>query len=203
MQSKIQHENGVTEMANTQVSGEESYVKKLSIATLGCVPAAVKQEQTGKLAIARIFGKMTRIGVQEDITQGKTWKFMQGTFEGINMQDGTVLRSSRLYLPDGIAQVVEEAYNRALAKDSEAAGKELKDIKGEISFAFEIRSIKANNPAGYSYEAVALRSPQEEDELAEMRKALAAIPTLEQKRLQSAQGGKALEGQTGKTAKTA
>lgn len=188
-------------MTDVKISGEESYVKKLSVATLGCVPAAVKQEPSGKLAIARIFGKMEKVGTQEDVANAKIYRYLQGTFEGINMQDGTVLRSSRVFLPEGIQQVVEIAYENAVKAAAGPEGKGKYD--GEISFAFEIRAVKANNPAGYSYEAVALRDPQQEDALGEMRKALAGIPTLEQKRLQAQHGGKEKPALEGKAAKSA
>lgn len=175
------------------VSGEETYVSKLTIATLGCIPAAVKAEASGKLAIARLFGKADDVKYQPNKDTGETYTFFAGNFEGINMQDGTVLRSAKLFLPKGISEIVETAIKTAKSKDE----------KNQIAFAFEIRAVKASNPAGYSYEAVALKDPHAEDELAAMRTQLATIPTLEQKRLQAQDGGKSgkvLEGQAAKRA---
>lgn len=181
-----------------EVSGEESYVAKLTVKTLGCNAIMVKTlppEQT-KLALCRIFGKAadTKEMQTKDPSGVPTiHTFFTGVFEGINLQDGTVLRSGKLFLPKGISEVVESAIKNAQAKDDKAS----------VSFAFEIRSVKATNPIGYSYEAVALKDPAAEDELAEMRNAIAKLPTHEQK-LALKQGGKdnpkQIEGQTRKSA---
>lgn len=173
--------------APVKPSGEENYVSKLTISTLGCVPAMVKTlkpEDGSKIAIARLYGKAAKVGYQEDKVNGVTHTFFAGNFEGINLQDGTVLRSGKMFLPKGISEVVENAIKTAQAKDDKAS----------ISFAFEIRAVKATNPAGYSYEASALKSPEAEDELAEMRNAIAQLPTHEQKVL-GAGKAKQLEGQ--------
>lgn len=169
-------------------SGEENYVSKLTVQTLGCVPAMVKTlkpEEGNKIAIARLYGIAARVAYQEDKTQGVIHTYFAGNFEGINLQDGTTLRSGKMFLPKGISEVVEQAIKTAQAKDDKAS----------ISFAFEIRAVRANNPAGYSYEASALKSPQEEDQLAEMRSMIAKLPTHEQKALAGKTQTKQIEGQ--------
>lgn len=177
-----------------EVSGEESYVAKLTIKTLGCIPSlvkALKPEQGTKLAIARIFGKATKVTYQPDKDRGTTFTVFNGNFEGINLQDGTVLRSGKLFLPPGIQEVMENAIKTEQAKDPAAS----------VSFAFEIRAVQATNPIGYSYEAASLKPPQAEDELSDLRAAIAKLPTHEQKRLGATSGGTgklALEGQTTK-----
>lgn len=187
----------MVDKAAVEPSGEESYVAKLTVKTLGCNPIMVKTlppEQT-KLALCRLFGKAAEVKTMQskDPAGNPTvHTFFVGIFEGMNLQDGTVLRSGKLFLPKGISEVVENAINTAQAKDDKAS----------VSFAFEIRSVKATNPIGYSYEAVALKDPAAEDELAEMRKAIAQLPTHEQK-LALKQGGrdaKQIEGQTRKSA---
>lgn len=179
-----------------EVSGEENYVSKLTTKVLGCKPDMVKTLPDGqnKLAIARLYGKALAVKIQinKDVP-GEDWTYFAGTFEGINLQDGTVLRSGKLFLPKGVSEVVEQEINRATKTDPNA----------EVAFAFEIRAVKATNKAGYSYEAAALKSPAAEDALAEMRKTIAALPTHEQK-LKLADGGNkgkpALEGQVAKRA---
>lgn len=160
-----------------EASGEESYIAKLTVKTLGCKPDMVKTlEGQDKLALCRIFGKAAGVGYQDDSRNpGSIFTYFKGTFEGINMQTGETYRSGKLYLPKGISELVE-----AVIKNAEKNGKE------QVSFAFEIRSVKATNPIGYSYEAVAIKRPEQEDELAELRKLLMAAPTLEQKKLTAA-----------------
>ena len=181
-------------MAETKVSGEESYVSKLTVATLGCQPVLVKAlppDQT-KLSLCRIFGKCSGVGYQDDKERGAIHTFFKGNFEGINLQDGTVLRSGKMYLPKGISEVMEKVVNEVAAKEGGNAV-----LKESVAFAFEIRSVKAGNKIGYSYEAVALKDPHAEDELAAMRTAIASMPTHEQKQLagKNTSGGKTLEGQ--------
>lgn len=152
-----------TEEKEVEVSGEESYISKLTIKTLGCNPSMVKtlkKEQGVKLAIARMYGKASAVKYQEDKENGKMYTYFAGTFEGVNLQDGTVLRSGKMFLPEGISNVVETAIKAAQEKDDKAS----------VSFAFEIRSVQATNPIGYSYEAAAIQKPEAEDELAAMRK---------------------------------
>lgn len=165
-------------------SGEESYISKLTIKTLGCVPARVTGLPDGedKLALCRIFGKAVEVGAQEDkFTPGNFVSYFKGNFEGINMQTGETYRSGKLYLPKGISEIVEAAVKTMREKDEATAS---------VSFAFELRSVKASNPIGYSYEAVALRKPEAEDELAEIRRLVMEAPTMENKKLA---GGKVIE----------
>jgi hypothetical protein len=181
----------------TEVSGEESYVSKLTVKTLGCVPSAVKAMKPeelvasgGKLALCRLYGKAAEVKYQDDKNNpGTVHTYFVGTFEGINLQDGTVLRSGKLFLPKGISEVVEMAIKNAKARNKDDS----------VAFAFEIRSVVSTNPIGYSYEAAALKSPEAEDELKEMREIIAKLPTHDQKRLAAAQGKgappKTLEGQ--------
>lgn len=169
-----------------EVSGEESYVSKLTIKSLGCNPNMVKtlkKEQGTKLAIARMYGKASAVKYQEDKDNGKIYTYFAGTFEGINLQDGTVLRSGKMFLPEGISNVVETAIKTAQSKDDKAS----------ISFAFEIRAVQASNPIGYSYEAAAIQKPEAEDELAAMRKTIAGFTAGKQL---LGHEGKALAGST-------
>src|SRR5690348_2896560 len=153
----------------THEDDEVGFVGKLSCKTLGCNPAMVKtlpQTET-KLAIARIYGTCTGVGVQEDKEQGKAWTFLKGNFEGINMQDGTTLRSGKLYLPEGVSQLVEQTITEIQQRDG---------VKAVINFAFEIRAVKANNRAGYSYEAAQLVKPEQDDPLEALRKLVKQAP---------------------------
>lgn len=149
-------------------SGSESYLAKLSIKTMGCDPRKVATVESGKLPLGRIYGKAVDVKFTEG-TDGKISCCFIGTFEGINMETGEVFRSGKLYMPGGVSEVMQTALTSAQAKDDKAS----------ISFAFEIRSVKAGNPIGYSYEAKAIKPPEVEDELAEIRKLLVGLPVNE------------------------
>lgn len=148
-----------------QPSGAESYLAKLSIKTMGCDPRKVASVDGGKLPLARIYGKAVTVKYVEG-ADGKASCCFIGTFEGINLETGEVFRSGKLYMPGGVTEVMETALRSAQKEDDKAS----------ISFAFEVRSVKAGNPIGYSYEAKAIKPPEVEDELAEIRKLLVGLP---------------------------
>ena len=83
-------------------------------------------------------------------------------------ETGEEFRSARLFLPDGIQEVIENAVN------------ELKDGKGDeqlglhIDFAMEFYSVKASNPAGYTYQVKNILPTEKKDELSEMQKSIQA-----------------------------
>jgi hypothetical protein len=155
-------------MAETAVADSTEFASKLTIKTLGCDPSKVKglPEGTLKLAIARFYGIAYDAKTQDNRDYGTVDTYFQGDFEGINMQDGTVLRSAKMFLPKGVTDIVEGALKQAKAKDKNAS----------VSFAFEIRAVKASNKSGYTYEAATLMQPEQEDPLKKMRGALATKP---------------------------
>jgi hypothetical protein len=170
-------------MADTNV--DESIISKITMATIGCKPGLVAALPDGQneLPIARLYGKLTKVGYQEDKASGQTYTYFVGTFEAVNMQSGEVFRSGKMFLPKGISELVEQAVNK-----NEGAA---------VSFAFQVNSIKANNPIKYSYKVLALKSPEAEDELKAIRELVAKAGTLEAKRLTGSQTGagpKTLEG---------
>lgn len=176
-------ETKTAEKEAPEISGEESYAAKLSLGTLGCKGAIVLglPEGENKIAIARFYGKVSDVKQQLNKDTGEIYTFLAGNFEGVNMQTGLVLRSGKLYLPKGVMEVMETAVAGLKAADSNSKG-------SSISFGFEIRAIRATNKAGYSYEAAALKKPEEEDELQAIRALVASAPTYEQRKLNAAGG---------------
>jgi hypothetical protein len=169
------------------VQVEESIISKITMATLGCNPSAVKslpadspELQNGELPLARIYGKLADVKYQDDKTKGQIYTYFVGSFEAINMQTGEVMRSGKLFLPKGISELVEDATKKAREKDDKAS----------IAFAFEVRSIKATNPIGYSYKVLALKSPEATDELKELRDMIHKAGAVDVKRLTGSQTGK-------------
>lgn len=147
---------------------EETYVSKLTIKAMGATPAKVVGLPDGnKWPLARIFGKVSDVKTKESQTiAGSIEVAFIGNFEGINLETGEVFRSGRLYLPKGISELMEKTFEQLRKQDKNA----------DVSFAFEIRSVKASNPIGYSYEAQALQSAQKMDELAHLRNSIKQLP---------------------------
>lgn len=145
-----------------------SYVAKITIKGLGCDPRKVVNVESGKLPLARIFGKVASVRYKEDEKNGGMYVAFIGSFEAFNLETGEVYRSGVLYLPKGISEIMETAVTK-LKKGED-------DQESVISFAFEIRAVKATNPIGYSYEAQALQAPDKQDELAELRRQMLALP---------------------------
>src|SRR5258708_7684813 len=127
-------ENAAAETATT----ETELVSRLTIKDLGCDPKAVKKLPEGqtKLLIARMYGLVNRIGFQEDKINGKTTAFFIGNFEGVNMQDGTVLQSSKMFLPDAASNALENIVNQVQKEKGKGVA---------VNFAFEISAVKAPN----------------------------------------------------------
>jgi hypothetical protein len=160
-------------MADTTV--EESIISKITMSSIKTQPSLVKTIEANELPLARIYGTLNEVRYQVDKDKGLNYVFFVGSFEAINMQDGEVYRSGKLFLPKGISELVETAVN--------------KNPNESIEFAFEVRSIKATNPAGYSYKVLALKSPEKTDELAALRKLVHSAGSVDVKRLTGTQTG--------------
>lgn len=160
-------------METALVGSNTEFASKLTVKTLGCEPAKVKDLPEGqtKLPIARFYGIAYDAKTQDNPDFGTVDIFFQGDFEGINMQNGDVLRSAKMYLPKGVTDILEGALKQAKAKDKNAS----------VSFAFEIRAVKGSNKIGYTYEAATLMNPEQEDPLKKMRATLATKPNEPQK----------------------
>lgn len=158
----------------TATSNEVSIISKMSVKTLGCNPRLARDEQ--RRPLCRIYGMATGTKVQEDKVQGNIFVSLTGNFEGVNLENGEVYRSGKLYLPNGIHEVIESAV------------KKLADGAGEsVQFALEIHSVIATNPIGYSYEAKNLVRAEIADELETLR---GKLPEVKVKALPAPAGAK-------------
>lgn len=149
----------------THTEQEKSFVSKLSIKALGCDPRLPKD--VSAQILCRIFGTAQGLKHGEDKNSGNVWTALQGSFEGVNAQDGTeefgkILRSGKLFLPAGIQDVIEGAVREI---ENTKTGAETPNVV----FGLEIRSVKASNRIGYSYEARSLMPVTQQDALAQLR----------------------------------
>lgn len=139
---------------------QEVMISKMSVKGLGCKPFAAPKETPARLC--QIIGKASGLKTGEDTT-GRVWSAITGEFRGVNLATGEIFRSGKLFLPGGIHEVVEGAV------------KSLPEDGGVVKFAFEIRTVEAKNPIGYSYQAANLMPMESEtDSLADVIAAIAA-----------------------------
>lgn len=166
-------------MAETQGTTVDSgIIGKITMASIGCKPALVnmlKEGEGNELALARIYGTLDEVRYQDDKDKGQIYTYFVGSFEAVNMQDGDVYKSGKLFLPKGISELVE--------------GECKKNPNTAIQFAFEVRSIKANNPAKYSYKVLPLVSPEKSDALAQLRERVMKAGVISQRTLTGSQRG--------------
>lgn len=155
----------------------ESIISKITMASIGCKPSAVSLLPDGEneLPIARLYGTLDKVGHQDDKNTGTPFTFFVGNFEAINMQTGEVFKSGKMFLPKGISELVESEVT--------------KNPGADIAFAFEVRSIKANNPIKYSYKVLPLVSPTVADPLKILRDKVLAAGAIDVKRLTGKQKG--------------
>lgn len=158
-------------MAKDQIADDEiSIVTKMSIKTLGCNPGEAKV-RGGDVPVARFMG-MAR-GIKETTgNNGDPTYALTGAFEGINLQNGRKFRSAVLYLPGGIQELILQPLDDALSGTAQAPA----DPTASLSFAFDIYSFPATNPAGYSYRAVDLVIAGRADPLADLKSQIANKP---------------------------
>lgn len=129
-------------------------VSKLSVKSGGVSPKKVHALADGQttLKLCTIKGIASGIKTVEDPVHGRTFFPLVGMFQATNAQTGDVTRSGVLYLPGGIHESYESRVRNLEDGDT-------------LQFHVEIRAVKADNPAGYSYEAVDLMPPSEVDPL--------------------------------------
>ncbi len=152
-------------------------ISKLSVKTIGCNPkkAAAMDDVPGgpapSVALCKVYGIASGIKHTEDTRDGKIYTALIGDFEAINLQDGKIYRSGKLYLPAGIQEVIEAPLQAAADHDPPQSI--------AIRFGFELSSVKSGNPIGYSYQARPLVKPAADDPLMELRQALSGAPQIE------------------------
>lgn len=121
------------------------FMPKLTVATLGTVPARAKAEKK-RIHLCRIFGICTGTKMKTD-QAGEPIVAIVGNFEGLNIETGLSATSSTLYLPGGIQEVLEAAVD---GRDNTSVG---------IPFAVDVYSKPDNNKAGYTYDADFIQKP--------------------------------------------
>lgn len=155
------------EKSKEDTSGKSAVVNevsKLSTKAMGCNPKKIAvnipEGVTEPVPMATLYGKATGVKEGED-ANGKVYSMIVGEFEGTNLETGDVYRASRLFLPEGIQETVEQA----IANSTEE--------KPLVIFALMIMVRKATNAQGYSYVGRQLLPTVAADPLAEIREKIA------------------------------
>lgn len=148
-------------MSEPQVT-EVRLVSKISMKNAGRNPKAIhglpKEQRYLRLCI--IIGEASGIKQVDDPTHGTVHEALVGRFQSTDAETGDQVRSGMLYLPKGIHETITSAVKAA--------------AEGElVRFALEMRAVRADNPAGYTYEAVPLLKPAEHDPLSEITQLIA------------------------------
>lgn len=118
-----------------------------------------------KIFLGRVAGIVTGFKETIDEKTGNIQLGLKGSFKAISDkvdEKGVLLeiRSGVCYLPGGIQETVETAYKGARGEGAN----ERKNAT--VAFAVDLYVRRANNAAGYSYEAETLMTPEENDPLA-------------------------------------
>lgn len=142
------------------------FLPKMTVATLGTVPARAKAEKK-RVHLCRIIGSASSTKLKTD-QAGEPIVAIVGNFEGTNVETGAVAQSSVLYLPGGIQEVLENAIDSR--EDKNAA----------VPFALDVFSKPDNNKAGYTYDVEFIQKPTGRlDPLEALRNATAEAKPLE------------------------
>lgn len=122
------------------------FLPKMTVATLGTVPARAKAEKK-RVHLCRIIGSASSTKLKTD-QAGEPIVAIVGNFEGTNVETGAVAQSSVLYLPGGIQEVIENAVD---SRD---------DKNAAVPFALDVFAKPDNNKAGYTYDVEFIQKPQ-------------------------------------------
>jgi hypothetical protein len=124
---------------------EVKFVSKLTPKNMGAKPTKILglPEEVPHSVVAVVMGICVGFKQIDDPEKNESYFPLIGQFQSVNPDDGVKTQSGVLYLPAGI----HDSYL--------AAAKKLKDGE-ELRFAVEIRSVRASNKAGRTYEAVNL-----------------------------------------------
>lgn len=163
-------------MPKKPVVTEEGMVSKITIRGIGCAPIGSPTPTPLLQVFGRATGVKTGFYDKDDPEQGE-WEALAGEFMAVNLQDdkNPTFRSARLHLPSGIdtPYLVAVREMQKAADEAVKAGKPRPEL--EVVFALELRSIKAANKSGFSYIAIDLMPPkQEQDYLSRMRSQVTA-----------------------------
>lgn len=160
---------------------EIELANRLTIKELGVNPAkALKEAGANKVAVARMYGTVSRVGFQEDRDKGQSYTYFVGTFEGVNLKTGETVAAAKLYLPEGAAQALEHKVNSIHEKRGKNAS---------VSFGFEIYVVKnEETKSGYTYQTHTLLTPAEADLLLNVRAAVASAASEHAEKDQSKKG---------------
>lgn len=121
---------------------------KLTLKDLGdpgrvkTMDAAQLKEAGNKYVCGILIGIAAKFINRRDDKTGETFEGLGGEFRMVPADGGEQLESGILFIPDAFHNMVAAAVRKAQDKDPNA----------KVKFAFQVASIPAKNPAGYSWD---------------------------------------------------
>lgn len=145
----------------------DNILSKLSLKGMNCQPARGSlKPDTAPFAIARIFGQAKKHDLV--VTSFGDSERIIGDFEGINLATGEVFKSTKMFLPSVISEIMVNALDAAEAGDA------------ALEFALEIGvQYSEKSSTGYAYTVKPLIKTAARDALAHLRETVtASLPQL-------------------------
>lgn len=140
-------------------------VKKLTVKNvLGRKTSAALLGDKNEVMLMTVYGKASSVQHGEhDFGDGNVSEYdkFRGDFEAVKTDDGTVVRSAVMILPEVAGDLLANVVNN------------LEEGAGAVEFAFSISIRKADTTIGYEYMAEPLTRAAEKDPLAGVRALLA------------------------------
>lgn len=150
---------------------ETVILPKMTAKTLG-LPAH-RAKDGAPVELGRIYGEATGIITNEiggDLLFG-----LKGQFFGDNYHNTEkTFQSGKLYLPGGVNEMLVSAVEGEGVEDDKG-----RPIYNAVKFAFSIRSVPSNNPAGYSYEVTPVIDAVQSDLQSELQGMLPPPPKVD------------------------
>ncbi len=144
-----------------------NFLAKLSLKGMGCQPRKGEfTPESAPRALCRLFGTVSDHEVIST-TIGDSTRF-KGDVEGINLATGEVYKSFKMFLPNIISEVMENALDKR------------EDPEQHLEFGFEIGAqYSEKGRTGYAYTVKPFVKTDTRDALAHLReKAVADLPQL-------------------------
>lgn len=157
----METEEQKTDIAPDPTISGETYVTTLNLKSMDCDPRACFAHKTvenprGITPLAKIFGSAISLKYGENRRDSTLWTALSGDFTGVNLVTGKMYNSGKLFLPPGIQDIVEKS-----VVEIQRLIEQKRVVEGAmaVDFAFQINTKTADNPIGYTYEAVNLMPP--------------------------------------------
>lgn len=150
--------------------------RRLKLSNLGSPSSMIKEKDRdgnfvhpARIPVGYIFGRVTGT-VDLKNADDSVFVALRGTFEGESILNGEIIKAGVLTLPSGFHDMMLENW-RAVSKPAKEGGPGAEAME----FAYQFIADRADNPAGYTWQALPMIKPQNApDPLALLRQEVVA-----------------------------